>query len=106
MRELLEELDRADITRASSAPYVEESEGDGLKLVVEGIRIPLTNAKLEQALAWALSFPTFQQILPAGGGGGSALRFTLAFVYRYALGVNRGPRLPNRFLRKAQSLIK
>ena len=105
MRELLEELDGADITRASSAPYVEESEENGPKLVVEGISIPLTSVKLEQALAWALSFPVFQQKLPAGGGGGRALRYASAFVYRYALGVNGGPQLPNRLLRKVQSLM-
>ncbi|XP_043237546.1 uncharacterized protein LOC122389498 [Amphibalanus amphitrite] len=105
VQELLEELDGADITAPSSAPFIETKE-DGPMLVVEGIGIHLTTSKVEQALAWALAFPALQQKLPAGGCGGRALRYASAFLYRYVLGISGGPQLPNRLLRKVQALLK
>ena len=91
MRELLEELDGADLEAADGrSPHIER-DGGVSHLWVEGARIPLAYSnRLEEALTWAISFTVLQQKLPAPVGPSRGLRCAATFMYRYALGINGG----------------
>ena len=102
----MEELDGADIEAEVSAPHIRVTHEER-KLVVESIEIalPQNTSRVEEALLWTISFPVMQQRLPGGAGVGRGLKCAAAFIYRYVLGINGGPKLPNRLLKKLQGIL-